>query len=93
MSTATKKTSHQRSIFDTMIVIGSHVLRRHVTWRFVLGFLVGIVVTKLISHRTSSNDQSMFRADQSKFEYEKNLETSDNLQHESSSLWNGTWDG
>jgi hypothetical protein len=84
-----KGTNQRQSKLKTMFFVSLHLLKRMVTGRFCLGLFVGIAMTICISYPRSASPMVSFRADQSKFEYEKNQLNSLNI---SSPMWNGSWD-
>ena len=84
----------QKSLVSQMCVICLHLTQRFLTLRFLFGLFTGIFFTIIIYHRNEPVDkQPQFRADQSKFEYEKNQGLTDDVSVKSSSGWNSSWDG
>lgn len=77
-----------------MSIISLHLLQRVLTIRFLAGLTTGILCTILFYHPRGNSIEKPFRADQSKFEYEKNDRTLvDENEKTPSALWNQSWDG
>lgn len=87
----TSKTSIQQpSLIAQMCVICLHLTQRFLTIRFFVGIVTGIVFMVIFFHgNDSTTNETKFRPDQSKFEYEKNQISS---KEQISSLWNSSWD-
>ncbi|CAF1040100.1 unnamed protein product [Adineta ricciae] len=95
MYATSKNTMPQRSLASQMCVICLHLTQRFLTLRFLFGLFTGIFFTIIIYHRNESvvDKQPHFRADQSKFEYEKNQLLPDDVSVKTSAGWNSSWDG
>lgn len=93
MYVTSKNAIQQPSLAAHMCIICLHLTQRFLTLRFLAGLLMGIVVTLILYHPKPLADRPAFRADQSKFEYEKNQLPSDNDDLGKSSAWNSSWDG
>jgi len=74
--------------FSHMCVICLHLTQRFLTIRFFAGLFTGIIFTFIIYHK----NEPKFRPDQSKFEYEKNQLSFEDIDLSKSSTWNSSWD-
>jgi hypothetical protein len=92
MYSTSKNSIQQQSLFSQMCIICLHLTQRFLTIRFFAGLFTGIIFTLIIYHGKEPNDKPKFRADQSKFEYEKNQVSSDDIDLSKTSAWNNSWD-
>ena len=93
MYATSKNAIQQPTLAAHMCIICLHLTQRFLTLRFLTGLLTGIVFTLILYHPKPAADKPAFRADQSKFEYEKNQSPSDDGDPRRSSAWNSSWDG
>jgi len=92
MYVTTKNSTQQQSLVSQMCVICLHLTQRFLTRRFFAGLFTGIILTIIIYHRKEPIDKPKFRHDQSKFEYEKNQLSSDEIDLSKTPTWNHSWD-
>ncbi|CAF2654894.1 unnamed protein product [Rotaria sp. Silwood2] len=93
MHTTPKNSIQQRSLVSQMCVICLHLTQRFLAVRFFLGLFTGIIFTTIIYRLNEPIDKPKFRPDQSKFEYEKNQLSFEDINTSQSSVWNSSWDG
>ncbi|CAF1223179.1 unnamed protein product [Rotaria sp. Silwood1] len=93
MHTTSKNSIQQRPLFLQMCVICLHLTQRFLAVRFFVGLFTGIIFTIIIYHLHEPIDKQKFRPDQSKFEYEKNQLSFEDINTSQSSMWNSSWDG
>ncbi len=82
----------QRLFVSQMCAICLHLIQRFFTRRFFAGFFTGMIFTIIFYHNKKVIDKPKFRSDQSKFEYEKNQLSSEDINSGPTSLWNNSWD-